>query len=90
MAYQLSQLVELLNLEPIGANIFRGQSRDVGTPQVFGGQVLGQALAAASQTVEGRRVHSLHAYFLKRGDVAAPILYEVDRARDGGTFLIGG
>ena len=82
----LKDLITLLELEPLEENIFRGQSRDIGTPQVFGGQVLGQALAAASRTVEGRSVHSLHAYFLQRGDVNAPIVYEVDRARDGGTF----
>ena len=86
MSYRLADLIALLELEPIERNIFRGQSRDIGTPQVFGGQVLGQALAAASRTVEGRTVHSLHAYFLKRGDVQAPIIYEVDRARDGGSF----
>lgn len=86
MAYRLADLLALLALEPIEKNIFRGQSRDIGTPQVFGGQVLGQALVAASRTVEGRTVHSLHAYFLKRGDVQAPIIYEVDRARDGGSF----
>lgn len=86
MAYGLADLLALLELESIEKNIFRGQSRDIGTPQVFGGQVLGQALAAASRTVEGREVHSLHAYFLKRGDVQAPIIYEVDRARDGGSF----
>lgn len=86
MGYPLADLIALLELEPIEKNIFRGQSRDIGTPQVFGGQVLGQALAAASRTVEGRTVHSLHAYFLKRGDVQAPIIYEVDRARDGGSF----
>ncbi|MEZ5563232.1 MAG: acyl-CoA thioesterase II [Gammaproteobacteria bacterium] len=81
-----ADLITLLELEPIEENIFRGQSRDIGTPQVFGGQVLGQALAAASRTVQGRAAHSLHAYFLKRGDVNAPIIYEVDRARDGGSF----
>jgi len=86
MASRLTDLIALLELESIEKNIFRGQSRDIGTPQVFGGQVLGQALAAASRTIEGRTVHSLHAYFLKRGDVQAPIIYEVDRARDGGTF----
>jgi acyl-CoA thioesterase-2 len=82
----LADLITLLELEPLEANIFRGQSRDIGTPQVFGGQVLGQALAAASRTVEGRVVHSLHAYFLQRGDINSPIVYEVDRARDGGSF----
>jgi len=82
----LADLIGLLELEKIEANIFRGQSRDIGSPQVFGGQVLGQALSAASRTVEGRLVHSLHAYFLRRGDVNAPIVYEVDVARDGGSF----
>lgn len=81
-----ADLITLLELEPIEENIFRGQSRDIGTPQVFGGQVLGQALVAASRTVEGRLVHSLHAYFLRRGDVNAPIVFEVDRSRDGGSF----
>jgi acyl-CoA thioesterase-2 len=82
----LKDLVQLLDLERIEDNIFRGQSRDIGTPQVFGGQVLGQALSAASQTVTDRVPHSLHAYFLRRGDVDLPIVYEVDRARDGGSF----
>jgi len=76
----------LLGLERIEENIFRGDSRDIGSPQVFGGQVLGQALSAAQRTVDGRVAHSLHAYFLRRGDVHAPIVYEVDRARDGGSF----
>jgi acyl-CoA thioesterase-2 len=78
--------VRLLQLERIEDNIFRGESRDIGSPQVFGGQVLGQALTAANYTVEDRVVHSLHAYFLRAGDVAAPIVYDVDRARDGGSF----
>jgi acyl-CoA thioesterase-2 len=86
MSDRLNYLTLLLDLEQIEQNIFRGQSRDFGTSQVFGGQVLGQALAAASRTVEGRVVHSLHAYFLKRGDMQAPIIYDVDRARDGGSF----
>jgi acyl-CoA thioesterase-2 len=82
----LADLIGVLALENIEVNIFRGQSRDIGSPQVFGGQVLGQALTAASQTVEKRWVHSLHAYFLRRGDVNAPIVYEVDRSRDGKSF----
>lgn len=86
MDQALQELIRLLDLEQTGDNRFRGQSRDIGIPQVFGGQVLGQALAAASRTAVGRSVHSLHAYFLKRGDVAAPVVYEVDRARDGSTF----
>ncbi len=82
----LEDLIQLLSLERIEDNIFRGASRDIGSPQVFGGQVLGQALSAAQHTVEGRVAHSLHAYFLRRGDIEAPIVYEVDRARDGGSF----
>ncbi|MEC9375954.1 MAG: acyl-CoA thioesterase II [Pseudomonadota bacterium] len=82
----LADLLELLSLERIEKNIFRGESRDIGTPQVFGGQVLGQALSAAGQTVEDRTPHSLHAYFLRRGDVESPIIYEVDCARDGSSF----
>ena len=77
----------MLELEPLEVNLFRGQSQDVGSPQVFGGQVLGQALRAASATVaEARMAHSLHAYFLRRGDCTAPIVYNVDRSRDGKSF----
>ena len=82
----LKDLLHLLELERIEDNIFRGESRDIGSARVFGGQVLGQALTAASYTVDGRDVHSLHAYFLRPGDVDAPIVYEVDRARDGRSF----
>ena len=82
----LDDLITLLKLERIERNIFRGESRDIGSAQVFGGQVLGQALSAAQHTVDDRVVHSLHAYFLRRGDMQAPIVYEVDRARDGGSF----
>ncbi|HEU4515747.1 MAG TPA: acyl-CoA thioesterase II [Steroidobacteraceae bacterium] len=85
-ASRLPELLKLLDLERIEDNLFRGESRDVGAPQVFGGQVLGQALVAASRTVEGRQVHSLHAYFLRRGDLSVPIVFEVDRSRDGGSF----
>lgn len=84
----LADLTSLLELERIEDNIFRGASRDIGGAQVFGGQVLGQALAAAHHTVEGRRAHSLHAYFLRRGDMNAPIIYDVDRSRDGGSFSV--
>jgi acyl-CoA thioesterase II len=83
---QLADLLHLLVLERIEENIFRGESRDIGSPRVFGGQVLGQALSAASYTVEGRKPHSLHAYFLRAGDVNAHIVYDVDRARDGRSF----
>jgi len=82
----LADLLSLLELEQIEDQIFRGQSRDIGSPRVFGGQVLGQALTAAHYTVEGCEAHSLHAYFLRAGDVSAPIVYDVDLARDGRTF----
>ena len=82
----LEDLISLLKLERIEDNIFRGDSRDIGSAQVFGGQVLGQALSAAQHTVDDRVAHSLHAYFLRRGDMTKPIIYEVDRARDGGSF----
>src|SRR5690348_14895074 len=86
MQSQTADLLKLLELEQLEVNLFRGESRDIGSAQVFGGQVLGQALTAASRTVEGRIVHSLHAYFLRRGDFNAPIVYEVDRSRDGHSF----
>jgi acyl-CoA thioesterase-2 len=86
MDQRIADLLSLLELEPLEVNLFRGESRDIGGPQVFGGQVLGQALTAASRTVSGRIVHSLHAYFLRRGDFNAPIVYEVDRSRDGHSF----
>ncbi|QAU23127.1 acyl-CoA thioesterase II [Dyella sp. M7H15-1] len=83
----VKELVELLQLERLEDNLFRGQSRDIGTRFVFGGQVLGQALSAAQQTVDpSREAHSLHAYFLRAGDIDAPIVYNVERARDGGSF----
>jgi len=83
---RIADLLTLLELEQLEVNLFRGASRDIGSPQVFGGQVLGQALSAASATVEGRIVHSLHAYFLRRGDFNAPIVYQVDRSLDGHSF----
>jgi len=82
----LDDLINVMTLERLEMNLFRGQSRDIGSPQVFGGQVLGQALVAATATVEAGIVHSLHAYFLRRGDFNSPIVYEVDRARDGHSF----
>src|SRR5271168_4359048 len=82
----LEDLIKVMTLERIEINLFRGESRDIGSPQVFGGQVLGQALVAATATVENRAVHSLHAYFLRRGDFHSPIVYEVDRAWDGKHF----
>jgi acyl-CoA thioesterase-2 len=84
---KLEELVRLLSLERLENDLFRGESRDIGSPQVFGGQVLGQALRAGYETVPaGRAVHSLHAYFLRRGDFNAPIVYFVDRSRDGESF----
>ncbi|MBV6795157.1 acyl-CoA thioesterase II [Xanthomonas euvesicatoria] len=85
----VSELISLLSLERLEDNLFRGQSRDIGTKYVFGGQVLGQALSAAQATVEnGRQAHSLHAYFLRAGNIDHPIVYDVDRTRDGGSFSV--
>jgi acyl-CoA thioesterase-2 len=88
MAPELEDLLNLLDLEPIEVNIFRGVSPNEGWQRVYGGQVLGQALVAASRTVEdeSRSAHSLHGYFLRPGDTTIPILYEVDRIRDGKSF----
>ncbi len=83
----LDRLVHLLSLERIEENLYRGGSQDPGWGTVFGGQVLGQALSAAAHTVpEARQVHSMHGYFLLPGDVSKPIVYDVDRIRDGGSF----
>ncbi len=80
-------LLETLDLEKLEENLFRGRSPQVGWQRVFGGQVIGQALVAAQRTVdEGRYVHSLHAYFMRPGDPTVPIIYEVDRIRDGASF----
>jgi acyl-CoA thioesterase II len=87
MADVLTELVHLLALEKIDENLFRGQSQDLGWGTVYGGQVLGQALSAAAQTVDtARAVHSLQAYFLRLGNVSKPIVYHVDRIRDGKSF----
>jgi len=83
----LADLLDLLRLERIEQNLFRGQSQDLGWGAVFGGQVLGQALSAAEQTVPADRpVHSLHGYFLRSGDASKPIVYTVDPIRDGRSF----
>ncbi len=83
----VTHLLEILRLEQLEHNLYRGQSRDIGTRDVFGGQVLAQALSAAVSTVEpDRLVHSLHAYFVLPGDIQAPIIYHVDRIRDGRSF----
>jgi acyl-CoA thioesterase-2 len=83
----VASLLELLELEPLEHNIYRGQNRDLGTGRVFGGQVFAQALVAARRTVdEGREAHSVHGYFLREGDLTTPIVYFVDRPRDGRSF----
>ncbi|MGI9356551.1 MAG: acyl-CoA thioesterase, partial [Rhizobiaceae bacterium] len=83
----VEELLDILDLEPLEHNLFRGRSPKTGWQRVFGGQVIGQALVAAQRSVEDQRpVHSLHGYFLRPGDPAVPIIYEVDRIRDGGSF----
>ncbi|MDD7909486.1 MULTISPECIES: acyl-CoA thioesterase II [Pseudovibrio] len=87
MTSAVTALLDILDLEPLEHNLFRGRSPQAGWQRVFGGQVIGQALVAASRTVEdSRSVHSLHGYFLRPGDPQVPIIYEVDRIRDGGSF----
>ncbi len=80
-------LVGLLDLEPLETNIYRGQNRDIGSGRIYGGQVLAQSVVAAGRTVEDdRQIHSMHGYFILPGDLAAPVVYFVDRLRDGGSF----
>lgn len=87
MPYTVEDLLQLLDLEPIEVNIYRGRNRDIGSGRVFGGQVMAQALVAAQRTVEEDRVaHSMHGYFILPGDLDAPIVYFVDRLRDGKSF----
>src|SRR4051812_49650349 len=87
MPTSLAALLELLDLEPLEVNLFRGLSPETPHQRVFGGQVAAQALVAAGRTVaDDRRVHSLHSYFLRPGDPTIPIVYEVDRIRDGRSF----
>ena len=85
-ASAVESLLEILDLETLEVNLFRGRSPQTGWQRVFGGQVIGQALVAACRTVEGRTPHSMHAYFLIGGDPKVPIIYEVDRIRDGKSF----
>src|ERR687887_2505843 len=86
MSSAVQDLLAILDLEQLEVNLFRGRSPQVGWQRVFGGQVIGQALVAATRTVDGRPPHSLHAYFLLAGDPKVPIIYEVDRIRDGKSF----
>ena len=84
----LKDLIAILQLEQLEQHLFRGQSRNLGGKSVFGGQVLGQALVAASHTVEQTEAHSVHAYFVRPGDMQAPIVYDVERIRDGRSFSV--
>ena len=86
MTSAVQDLLAILDLEVLEQNLFRGRSPQVGGQRVFGGQVIGQALVAASRTVEGRSPHSLHGYFLLPGDPKVPIIYDVERIRDGRSF----
>mgnify|MGYP006153675063 CR=1 FL=1 len=87
MSKVLDELLALLALEKIEEGLFRGQSQDLGLRAVFGGQVMGQALSAAKETIpEDRKVHSFHSYFLRPGDASRPIVYEVENIRDGKSF----
>src|SRR5438046_10205735 len=86
MSAALQAVLDILDLEPLEVNLFRGRSPQSGWQRVFGGQVIGQALVAACRAVEGRHPHSMHAYFLLPGDPKVPIIYDVDRIRDGKSF----
>lgn len=86
MSKSLIDLISILDLEPIEENLFRGNSSKTGWQRVFGGQVIGQAMVAACRTVEGRLPHSLHCYFILPGDPAIPIIYQVERLRDGKSY----
>jgi acyl-CoA thioesterase-2 len=90
MPSAVQSLLEILDLERLEVNLYRGMSPKVGWQRVFGGQVIGQALVAATRTVEDRLAHSLHAYFILPGDPQVPIIYDVDRIRDGGSFTTRG
>ena len=91
MPYTAADLLALLRLESLEHNLFRGSSRDLGTGRIFGGQVLAQALVAARRTVEDERpAHSLHGYFVLPGDLEVPVVYLVDRTRDGKSFTTRG
>ncbi len=87
MSAAMQELLAILDLEKLEHNLFRGRSPKVDWQRVFGGQTIAQALVAAQRTVEPDRfVHSLHGYFMRPGDTSLPIVYEVDRIRDGGCF----
>src|SRR2546430_17085372 len=90
MSTAVQTMLDVLNVEQLEVNLFRGLSPQDRWQRVFGGQVIGQALVAAIRTVEGRAPHSLHAYFLVGGDPKGPIIYEVNRSRDGNSFTQAG
>jgi acyl-CoA thioesterase-2 len=83
---EIETLLQYFNIEKLEENLYRAQSLDIGTGRIFGGQVLSQALGAAYRTVENKQAHSFHAYFLREGDVKKPVVFQVDRARDGRSF----
>src|SRR3978361_813591 len=86
MSKGVIDLISILDIEPIEVNLLRGTSQKTGWQRVFGGQVIGQAMVAACRTVEGRLPHSLHCYFILPGDPHSPIIYEVERLRDGKSY----
>ena len=89
MSKVLTELLTLLKLEVIEQGIYRGQSQDLGFRALFGGQVMGQALSAAQETIaDDRFVHSLHSYFLRAGDASKPVVYEVENIRDGASLAL--
>jgi acyl-CoA thioesterase-2 len=83
---EIETLLQYFNIEKLEENLYRAQSLDIGPGRIFGGQVLSQALGAAYRTVENKQAHSFHAYFLREGDVKKPVVFQVDRARDGRSF----
>jgi acyl-CoA thioesterase-2 len=83
---QIENLLQYFNIEKLEENLYRAQSLDIGTGRIFGGQVLSQALGAAYRTIENKQAHSFHAYFLREGDVKKPVVFQVDRSRDGRSF----
>ena len=86
MASAIEEVVAILDLEPLEVNLFRGNSPKTSWQRVFGGQVIGQAMVAACRTVEGRLPHSIHCYFILPGDPQIPIIYQVERLRDGKSY----
>src|ERR671936_855027 len=86
MSKSVTDLISILDLEHLDGNLFRGNSPKTSLQRVFGGQVIGQAMVAACRTVEGRLPHSIHCYFILPGDTQIPIIYQVERLRDGKSY----